>query len=93
MSIEWLPLPAGFKMSEDRRNPRVELHTFNHWGKNGYMIIKGSKSVARNERGEALFSNEQVEYTGGNQWLGDSDETDDEYDPDLPGNPDDYGDR
>ncbi len=91
MRTEWAPLPAGYKAKEQKR-PKVELKTFNDWSDAGYKILKGSKSVGRNSAGVALFSSEQVMYVA-DDWLGDPDESDDEYDPDLPGNPDDYGDR
>lgn len=34
--------------------------TFREWSDDGYKIIKGSKSIGRNENGECLFSDEQV---------------------------------
>lgn len=36
------------------------LKTFNQWSKEGFIIIKGSKSLCRNEYGQALFTDEQV---------------------------------
>lgn len=90
---KWLPLPAGFKMSPERRPAPLELKTFQDWSDSGYMIMKGSKSVGRGPNGVPLFSSEQVAYTR-TDYVGQGEEgDDDEYDPDLPGNPEDYGDR
>ena len=36
------------------------LHTYDQWHKLGYVIIKGSKAVARDKTNTALFSEYQV---------------------------------
>ena len=36
------------------------LQTFNEWSAAGYLILKGSKSVGRNEKGVPLFHISQV---------------------------------
>lgn len=36
------------------------FHSFDYWSKNGYKIIKGSKSSCRNKDGRPLFSNKQI---------------------------------
>jgi len=38
----------------------MSLRTFNDWSQDGYKIKKGAKHVARNEKGECLFSRAQV---------------------------------
>lgn len=87
---EFLPLPAGFRMSEERRRkPKIELRTFDAWSTDGYMILKGSKHVKRNEWGECLFSSEQVQYVGNFAYC--DEDCEEEFDQDLPGNPADYG--
>lgn len=37
------------------------LRTFEDWNDLGFIIIAGEKSVGRNELGQPLFSQEQVE--------------------------------
>lgn len=89
---DFLPLPAGFVMSEARRRADVpRLRTFKEWSNDGFAIIKGSKHVGRNEAGQCLFSEEQVKYSPGWSDCGEQDDDWDEFDPDLPGNPHDYG--
>jgi hypothetical protein len=34
--------------------------TFDEWSKKGFFIIKGEKSIGKNEEGIAVFSEEQV---------------------------------
>ena len=45
-------------------SPKIEQRTFADWSNRGYLIIKGSKSVGRNDRGECLFSSNQVTKKG-----------------------------
>jgi hypothetical protein len=91
MKHEFAPLPAGYKMSEERA-PKEELKTFREWSDLGCMVIKGSVHVGRNKEGVCLFSSLQVI---GSDWAGDPDDyyDEDELDMDMPGNPMDYGDR
>lgn len=76
-------------MSDERRRSVTETKTFQEWSSMGYKILKGSKSVGRNASGVCLFSAEQV-HKAFQPDMGEFDE--DEFDPDLPGNPADYGD-
>lgn len=39
---------------------RENKKTFKEWTNSGYLIIKGSKAIAFNDKGEALFSRDQV---------------------------------
>ena len=77
-------LSSPLKESED-------LRTFHEWSKRGYMIEKGSKSIGININGVPLFSRDQVCYIASNNSYSGDDPADEEYDPDLPGNPEDYG--
>lgn len=68
-----------------------ELRTFNDWSNDGFKILKGTKSAQRNAQGIPLFSAEQVTKTGCT-YIGQGEDGDEEdFDPDLPGNPADYG--
>ncbi len=78
-------------MAPERRPLPVELKTFREWSDSGYMILKGSKSVGRGPNGVPLFSSEQVTYTRTPD-VGQDEDDETEFDPDLPGNPADYGD-
>lgn len=76
------------------KTKQLELRTFQDWSNAGYKILKGSKHVKRNANGIPLFSNEQVTYTR-TSYHGQGEEGDEsfgcDFDPDLPGNPDDFG--
>lgn len=67
-------------------SPKIEKRTFNDWSERGYLIKKGSKSVGRNERGECLFSSDQVTKKG---YFGD-DEDESWEDYEGPGGPLDF---
>ena len=93
MSTEFLPLPAGFKMSVERLQLAEfagQLRTFQEWSDDGYKIIKGSKSVGRNADGVCVFNGTQVVKYSPPE-VGEQEYDEEEYDQDLPGNPNDYG--
>lgn len=39
----------------------MKTRTLKKWNKKGYLVIRGSKAVGFNDKGKALFSEEQVE--------------------------------
>lgn len=93
IKAEFLPLPAGYKMSKERQRLTSfdkELRTFQDWSDDGYKIIKGSKAVSRNAAGVCVFSGAQVVKYSYPE-IGEEEYDEDEYDQDLPGNPNDFG--
>jgi hypothetical protein len=42
---------------------KLIFQTFGEWSRAGFKIIKGSKSLKRNNKNEPLFSGSQVIYT------------------------------
>ncbi len=94
MKEEFLPLPAGFRMSDERRQLadfEKTLKTFQEWSDAGYKIFKGEKSVGRNKAGVCVFSGAQVVKYAPTPDLNDEYD-EEEFDQDMPGNPADYGD-
>lgn len=55
MSNKRLPILAD----GDALNDKL-LHTFTEWNNQGFMIKKGSKAVAKDMMGNALFSEDQI---------------------------------
>ena len=75
------------------------FHSFDYWSKNGFMIVKGSKSQRRNKDGKPLFSNKQIKKKTPLRKLSyfeNNDPRDDGYYPEdnglFGGDPSDYGD-
>lgn len=81
---EFAPAPAGYKIGEERK---LEFHSFQEWKELGYVVVKGQKSQKRDKSGQCLFSNLQVTQL---PYFSENEDSD-EFDPDLLGNPDEYG--
>lgn len=79
---------------------KLIYHTFDYWSKNGYLIIKGSKSTKRNKNNIPLFSSNQIKkkevlkklsiFENDDPRDSDYHENEDYYDC-FPGDPMDYG--
>lgn len=55
------------------------MKTYNDWQRDGYHVIRGRKASGRNERGECVFAEKDVEKN--QDYAGNGD---DEYDYDHP---------
>lgn len=89
MKPEFLPKPAGYSKSDARHSEPLQLRSFAEWSNDGFKILKGSRHIKRDATGVPLFSSAQVEKCFGIESI--DEDFDEEYDPDLPGNPEDYG--